>query len=118
MAISNASAVTAADVYQPNAFDRKLVERALRERTRYRYVTPEVRIVEGGFRIESPCCSRRVDVEGGVVDIALLLCQQPGVWNLYHRDHAAAQWLLQGTYAWLSELLEELKKDPKQIFWQ
>jgi len=81
-------------------------------------VTPAVRIVESGFQVESPCCSRRVDADGGVVDIALLLCRQPGAWGLYRKDHAAAQWLLHGTYAWLSELLEELKNDPKQIFWQ
>jgi hypothetical protein len=118
MATSNASPATAAGLYQPNAFDRKLVERALRERIRYRYVSPETQIVDGGFRIESPCCSRRVEADGGVVDIALLLCSQPGAWNLYSKDHATAQWVLHGTYQWLSDLLEELKNDPQQKFWQ
>ncbi|MGO9438894.1 MAG: hypothetical protein ACLP00_31865, partial [Terracidiphilus sp.] len=103
---------------QPNAFDRKQVERAIRERARYRYVTPAVKIVEGGFRIESPCCSRRIDPDGGVVDIAMLICQQPGEWKLYRKDHEAARWMLHGTYKWLSDLLEELKKDPQQKFWQ
>jgi len=102
----------------PNAFDRKQVERAIRERVRYRYVTPSLKVVEGGFRIESPCCSRRIDPEGGVVDIAMLLCQRPGEWKLYCKNHTAAQWLLHGTYKWLSDLLEELKKDPQQKFWQ
>ena len=118
MATSNASPATADGLYQPNAFDRKLVERALRSRTRYLYVKPAVQTVDGGFRVESPCCSRRVDAEGGVVDIALLLCTQPGEWMLYRKDHAEAQWLLHGTYQWLSELLEELKNDPQQKFWQ
>ena len=118
MAASHASSATADGLYQPNAFDRKLVERAVRERARYRYVTPAVQIAEGGFLVESPCCSRRVDANGGVVDIALLLCPQPGEWNLYRKDHSAAQWLLHGTYQWLSDLLEELKSDPQQQFWQ
>ncbi len=118
MATSNASPTAAAGHYQPNAFDRKLVERALRERTRYRYVTPSVRIVDGGLWVESPCCSRRIDTKGGVVDIALLLCPEPGAWQLYRKDHKAEKWLLHGTYQWLSELLEELKNDPQQQFWQ
>ncbi len=118
MAQCNPPEATAARLYKPNAFDRKRVERAIRERSRYRYVTPVVRNVEGGFQIESPCCSRRVDAEGGVVDIALLLCPQPGEWKLYSKDHSAAQWLLHGTYQWLVELLEELKNDPQQKFWQ
>ena len=118
MAASNTSTPMPAGLYQPNAFDRKLLERALRQRTRYLYVSPVVRMVEGGFLVESPCCSRRVDAEGGVVDIALLLCSQPGEWKLYCKDHSEAQWLLHGTYQWLSELLEELKNDPQQKFWQ
>lgn len=115
---TNASPAIPAGLYRPNAFDRKLLERALRQRTRYLYVSPAVRMVEGGFLVESPCCSRRVDAEGGVVDIALLLCTQPGEWKLYCKDHSEAQWLLHGTYQWLSELLEELKNDPQQKFWQ
>jgi len=105
-------------IYQPNAFDRKHVERAIKQRTRYLYVTPALRVVEGGFRIESPCCSRRVDAEGKVIDIALLLCPQPGKWMLYRKDHLTAKWLLHGTYKWLCDLLEELKKDPQQKFWR
>jgi hypothetical protein len=101
-----------------NAFDRKRVERALAQRSRYRYVKPAVRTVEGGFRIESPCCSRRVDPGGGMVDIALLLHQKPGAWELYRKDHAAKEWIWHGTYEELGELLDELKQDRKQLFWQ
>jgi hypothetical protein len=118
MAASNAATSAVAGLYRPNAFDRKHVERALRERARYRYVTPAVQIVEGGFRIESPCCSRRVDVDGGLVDVALVLCPQPGEWKLYRKDHSAARWILHDTYRWLFDLLEELKMDPQQKFWQ
>ena len=122
MPITNAIVAPAAPssgaIHQPNVFDRKQVERALRTRARYKYVTPAVKIVEGCFRIESPCCSRRVDADGGVVDIAMLLCARPGEWKLYCKDHEAAQWMLHGTYQWLSDLLEELKQDPQQKFWQ
>jgi hypothetical protein len=118
MATSNASKAPLIGTHQPNAFDRKHVERALKERDRYLYVTPALRVVEGGFRIESPCCSRRVDADGGVVDVALLLCMRPGEWKLYRKDHSGARWLLHGTYKWLSDLLEELKKDPQQKIWQ
>lgn len=103
---------------QPNAFDRKRIERALAERSRYRYVKPAVRTVEGGFRIESPCCSRRVEPNGGVVDIALLIYRQPGFWDLYRKDHAAAEWRLHDTYGKLGDLLDELKQDPKRLLWQ
>ena len=57
----------------PNDFDRKRIERALKARKRYRYVTPRVAAVTDGYRIESPCCSRNIDPDGGVVDVALLL---------------------------------------------
>jgi Protein of unknown function (DUF3024) len=116
MATSNA--VLTGGLLQPNAFDRKRIERALVERSRYRYVKPAVRMVEGGFRIESPCCSRRIDPDGGVIDIALIHYIEPGVWNLYRKDHTAAQWLLHGTYQRLDGMLEQLKKDPKRLFWQ
>jgi hypothetical protein len=118
MPASITSAANGEGVYQPNAFDRKHVERAIKQRIRYLYVTPALHIVDGGFRIESPCCSRRVDAEGGTIDIALLLCPEPGVWMLYNKDHSAAKWQLHGRYKWLSDLLEELKKDPQQKFWQ
>lgn len=118
MEASVASAAGVDRAYQPNAFDRKHVERAIAQRARYLYVTPMLHVVEGGFRIESPCCSRRVNAEGGVIDIALLLCPQPGDWMLYSKDHSTSKWLLHGRYKWLCELLEELKTDPQQKFWQ
>jgi|ERR1035441_9961541 hypothetical protein len=117
MATLQASAATGG-CEQPNAFDLKRIERALAERSRYRYVKPAVRPAEAGFRIESPCCSRRVDPNGGVVDIALIRHLPPGMWTLYRKDHGAGDWLLHETYEKLSDLLEELKKDPKQLLWQ
>ena len=105
-------------IYQPDIFDRKRIERSLASRSRYKYVTPAVRVVEGGFKIESPCCSRTVDADGGVIDIAMLLRDGPLQWRLYSRDHAERKWLLHSKYKDLSQALEQLNSDPKQKFWQ
>ena len=51
----------------PNDLDRKRIERALAKRARYRYVLPRVLPEARGYRIESPCCSRNIDAEGGVI---------------------------------------------------
>jgi hypothetical protein len=70
----------------PNDFDRKRIERALKARKRYRYVTPGVVAVSNGYRIEAPCCSRNIDPNGGIVDVALLLHDEEGaVWQLFPR---------------------------------
>lgn len=71
---------------QPNDLDRRRVERALKTRRRYRYVQPCVHPVPGGYRIESACCSRNIDPEGGIVDIALLLFDEArGEWDMFRR---------------------------------
>lgn len=103
----------------PNDVDRKRIERALGRRERYRYVSPCVRAVTGGYRIESPCCSRNVDPEGGVVDIALLqFVPRLDVWQLYRRDHVASHWRLYGSYAALTAVLDVLNTDPERQFWR
>jgi hypothetical protein len=99
-------------------FERKQIERAIGQRKRYRYVSPKVRLVPEGVLIESPCCSRRIDRNGGVVDIALLQHQAQGGWRLYFKDHAAGQWTLHSLYEHLAELVEPLREDPERIFWQ
>jgi hypothetical protein len=110
--------VSVGALLQPNEFDRKRIERAVAARKRYRFVRAAVRPAEGGLRIESPCCSRRVDQNGGVVNIALLHYRKPGVWQLYRRDHEVAEWFLYRTYEKLGDLLEELRTDARQLFWQ
>ena len=103
----------------PNDLDRKRIERALKARKRYRYVTPRVTTAVGGYRIESPCCSRNIDSEGGVVDVALLLHDADGArWQLFRRDHENGQWLLDGTHERLPAALERLNSDPDRCFWQ
>jgi hypothetical protein len=104
---------------QPNDVDRKRIERALDARARYRYVSPEVRAVEGGYWIQSPCCSRNIDKHGGVIDIARLeYVSEPRRWRLYRKDHAQHEWQLYGEFSALSELLQLLNQDPDRIFWQ
>jgi len=93
------------------------IERALRERTRYRYVSPRVLREGQGFRIESPCCSRNVDTTGGVIDIAWLTRDEDGVWRLSARDHALHRWMLQHESTDLAELLDALCIDRERVFW-
>lgn len=103
----------------PNDVDRKRIERALAARARYRYVVPEVRTEEGGYRIQSPCCSRNVDQSGGVIDIARLeYVSDSQAWHLFHKDHARRTWRFYGAFGALSALLHFLNQDPDRIFWK
>ncbi len=103
----------------PNDFDRRRIERALKARQRYRYVSPSVAAVAGGYRIESPCCSRNIDADGGVVDIALLIFDTGrAAWQLFRKDHIRRAWEFHSSYARLIELLDELNADPEREFWQ
>lgn len=109
-------------------FMQHRLERALRQRVRYRYVQPRVLREGEGFRIESPCCSRNVDPQGGVIDIALLA---PGAarvsrsqpdrivqrWRLFARDHASGTWVAQDESEQIDELLDLLCVDTKRIYW-
>jgi hypothetical protein len=103
----------------PNDFDRERIERALKARKRYRYVTPGVVAVSNGYRIEAPCCSRNIDPNGGIVDVALLLHDEEGaVWQLFRKDHKAATWEFHSNHARLVELLDFLNIDAAREFWQ
>jgi hypothetical protein len=103
----------------PNEFDRKRIERAIKARKRYRYVTPRVAATANGYRIESPCCSRNIDPEGGVVDVALLLYDADrAAWQLLRKDHKNGTWEFHSNYGRLVELLERLNVDPERKFWQ
>jgi hypothetical protein len=103
----------------PNDLDRKRIERALKTRKRYRYVTPHVATTIGGYRIESPCCSRNVDPDGGVVDVALLLHDPDSArWQLFRKDHEKSLWQLDSTHERLPLALERLNVDPERTFWQ
>ena len=103
----------------PNDLDLKRIERALKTRKRYRYVSPNVLAVSGGYRIESPCCSRNIDPDGGVVDVALLLYEADcGAWQLFQKDHVNALWVFHSIHDRLIDLLEHLNADTERKFWQ
>jgi hypothetical protein len=111
--------VTTTAATQPNEFDRKRIERALGNRKRYRYVSPSVHAVSGGYLIKSPCCSRNVDPDGGVIDVALLqYVHGSRPWRIYRKEHSTKEWRLQALYDRLTELLEHLNTDSERLYWQ
>jgi hypothetical protein len=91
--------------------------RALRQRVRYRYVRPRVLREGTGFRIQSPCCSRKVDAKGGMIDIALLLPGEENSWSLCSRDHANQTWVARFQNAALDTVLDVLCLDRDRQFW-
>jgi hypothetical protein len=103
----------------PNDLDRTRIERALTSRRRYRYVSPIVEPATGGYHIKSPCCSRNVDKDGGVIDVALL-CHDAasGTWRLFWKDHGKSSWELHSIHPRLTTAIDELNADPERTFWQ
>jgi hypothetical protein len=93
------------------------LERALRERVRYRYVQPNVRVEGESYRIESPCCSRKVDPTGGMIDIALLVPHAGNSWCLCSRDHANHTWVARFQHESLDTALDLLCIDSDRQFW-
>ena len=96
--------------------DKRRIERALRQRVRYRYVRPLVVREVDGWRIVSPCCSRNIDAQGGVIDIAWLR-NDPPVWRLYARNHAHSNWVEYERSEKIVELLDAICLDPQRVFW-
>ncbi len=103
--------------------DRRRIQRALRERVRYRYVQPKVMgevDADGepaGWRIVSPCCSRNIDPDGGEIDIAWLQPLPDSRWRLHMRDHQLACWVPFEDADKLTELLDTICLDPTRVFW-
>jgi hypothetical protein len=91
--------------------------RALRARLRYRYVKPRVLREGRGFRIQSPCCSRKVDPAGGMIDIALLVPHDTDSWCLCSRDHASQTWVARFQNQSLHTVLNVLCVDSQRQFW-
>lgn len=103
---------------QPNEVDLRRILRSLELRERYRYVVPRVERALHGYRIVSPCCSRRIDPEGGEIEIAWIeYLQDNGWWRLYNRNHEQERWVMYAEFARLHELLAHLNRDPGRIFW-
>ena len=102
----------------PNEVDCKRIERALAGRERYRYVSPRVYPMYNGYRVESPCCSRNIDKDGGLIDIAQLeYLPDQGKWRLYRKNHHLDQWESYAAMNSLLDALEVLKCDPLRMFW-
>lgn len=103
----------------PNEFDLRRIERLLEQRVRYRYVSPEVQPIDGGYLVVSPCCSRNIDASGGAIDIARIAYVHPeGIWRLYHKDHELGAWKLYSDAPTLQLLIVCLNEDPSRVFWQ
>ncbi|WP_315785942.1 MULTISPECIES: DUF3024 domain-containing protein [unclassified Bradyrhizobium] len=103
----------------PNELDRRRIERALKSRKRYRYVEPTVLPVNEGYHVRSPCCSRNIDKDGGVIDVALLRHDPANaMWKLFWRDHGQGTWELHSVHKRLTAAVDELNADPERIFWQ
>jgi Protein of unknown function (DUF3024) len=119
MNANRAPSSSAAMRLHPNELDRKRIARALERRKRYRYVTPEVRGTEDGYLVQSSCCSRNIDPEGGIIDIAKLeFRSERHCWWLYHKDHEIDHWIMHGEYQTLAQILDLLNLDPERRFWQ
>lgn len=98
-------------------FMQPFIERALKDRVRYRYVQPKVLPDGDSFRVEAPCCSRNVDPAGGVIDIARLTPSADGSWALALRDHSAKAWVPYAAGLTLGEALDTLCVDAERTFW-
>lgn len=101
------------------SLDARRIARALRERSRYKYVRPRV-VPEGeGWKVVSPNCSRNIDPSGGEIDIAWLVPDSHATgWLLFSRDHARDCWLIRRQEATLAAALVHLCADPQREFWQ
>ena len=118
MAATTQDSTTSLLCPHPNEVDCKRIERALGDRERYRYVAPSVHPVHNGYQVASPCCSRNIDKDGGVIDIARLeYLPGQGGWRLYRKDHSSDQWECYAALDNLMDILEVLKCDPLRVFW-
>ncbi len=108
------------------ALDAARVERALAQRTRYRYVQPRVARQGAGWRVFSPNCSRSVDPAGGEIPIAWLEPMAVGAeggaparqrWRLHAHNHGLGQWVTIAEGLTLEDALARLCQDPLGLFW-
>ncbi|MGC3962846.1 MAG: hypothetical protein QM803_05800 [Rhodocyclaceae bacterium] len=97
-------------------FIRRRVLHALSRRHRYLYVQPQVSLHRGGWLVTCPCCSRNVNPQGGVIDIALLM-RDTKSWLLFAKQHPDGRWQLKYVDEDLDAVLDMLCHDPLRVFW-
>ncbi|WP_426441251.1 hypothetical protein [Bradyrhizobium genosp. P] len=103
----------------PNELDRKRIEQALSARKRYRWVSPHVEPLTSGYLVASPCCSRNIDTEGGLVDVALIHYDRlSAIWKLFRKDHALGIWEFHSVHLRLGAVTDEINADLDKVFWQ
>lgn len=106
-------------MWQPNELDLRRIVRMLQKRARYLYVVPRVEMMASGYLIQSPCCSRNIDADGGVVDIAVLEYDaRLGVWKLFRKDHQDGSWKFFMLERSLEVLMDCINRDTGRLFWQ
>ncbi|MCP3392420.1 DUF3024 domain-containing protein [Bradyrhizobium sp. CCGB12] len=106
-------------IVHPNELDRKRIERALVSRKYYRYVSPSVTPVKAGYLIESPCCSRNIDGDGRLIDVAVFHYETvSGTWKLFFKNHTRGMWEFYSLYHRLASAIDELNNDPERLFWR
>lgn len=110
---AHASAASRAVVAETELLRRRML-RALAQRERYRYVQPELHDTAEGWVITSPCCSRNIDPDGGVIDIARLRRDDDG-WLLQSRDHHGGCWIAHSQSPRLDALLDILCEDAQRV---
>ncbi|MFT4174320.1 MAG: hypothetical protein QM639_17280 [Rhodocyclaceae bacterium] len=103
-------------VWSEPRFILRRVQHALGRRQRYLYVQPQVSLHRSGWLVTCPCCSRNVDPQGGVIDIALLM-RDARSWLLFAKQHPDGRWLLKHVDEDLDALLDILCDDPLRVFW-
>lgn len=94
------------------------IERAIARRSRYRYVHPRVESEGDGWKIVSPNCSRRIDKQGGEIDVAWLTPDNEGGWLLFSRDHVRQRWELRARSRRLTDIFDHLVIDREREFWK
>lgn len=109
----------AAQAAHPNVIDCRRIERALLERRRYRYVRPRVVSMADGYRIEAPCCSRNIDPDGGIVDVALLFHDSDERrWILFSKDHRKDSWVAHSLHPTIHGAIDIIVSDADREFWK
>lgn len=97
---------------------RAFIERALRARSRYRYVRPRIEREGLGWSIVSPNCSRKVHPDGADIRIAWLCPDPVSGWQLHRHNDGQQRWELCQRQQPLHALLRHLCADPQREFWR